>query len=202
MSPVACALPVKSDASRCSVQQLLDHSLPKIVNYPVYAVPPLPNWIHPSGRFTLLGDAAHAMAFYLSMGVSLAVEDAVSLATVLDLACPNPTVPDSENMQGALSVFEEVRKRRAENVQRASLRAGDSFHVADGKEREVMYELMRHTNENFNVLPDNLEVAVEEEIQYDTARAIGGLANKKTRDWCYSYDAVADVTRSFHSRVH
>ncbi|KAJ5898725.1 hypothetical protein N7504_009013 [Penicillium tannophilum] len=61
------------------VRELLNIAIPKIVNYPVYAVPPLSHWVHPSGRFTLVGDAAHAMAFYMSMGVSLAVEDAVSL---------------------------------------------------------------------------------------------------------------------------
>jgi salicylate hydroxylase len=31
----------------------------------------------------LMGDAAHAMAFYLSMGVSMAVEDAEALAECL-----------------------------------------------------------------------------------------------------------------------
>lgn len=185
----------------CSLNQLLDLSLPRIVNYPVYAVPPLQHWTHPSGRFTLLGDAAHAMAFYLSMGVSLAVEDAVSLAAVLDLSCSESSTPYASELQKALSVFEEARKRRAESVQRASLRAGDSFHVVDGREREGMYELMRHTNEDFDVSPDSLEVAVNGQLDYDTARAIGGLANKKTRDWCYGYDAIADVTRCFRSRL-
>ncbi|KAJ6103369.1 salicylate hydroxylase [Penicillium sp. IBT 16267x] len=141
--------------------------LPKIVNYPVYAVPPLPHWVHPSGRFTLVGDAAHAMAFYMSMGVSLAVEDAVSLATVLDLARES-TDTGPAALKHALDVFEMVRKRRAEAVQKASLRAGDSFHVPDGKEREAMYKLMARCN-------------------YDIESGMFELSEVEagTGDWCY-----------------
>ncbi|KAJ6134520.1 hypothetical protein N7523_000842 [Penicillium sp. IBT 18751x] len=182
------------------VQKLLNLSLPKIVNYPVYAVPPLPHWTHPSGRFTLLGDAAHAMAFYMSMGVSLAVEDAVSLATVLNLACPDPrTVPETYRLKDALTVFEVVRKRRAVNVQRASLRAGDSLHVPDGKEREAMYGLMRHTNEDFCLPKEHLDSTSDERDEID--RAIGGFGNKQTRDWCYGYDAVRDVTDAYTAKL-
>lgn len=136
------------------------------------------------------------MAFYMSMGVSLAVEDAVSLATVLNLAFPDPgTSPDTKKLKDALAVFEEVRKRRADNVQRASLRAGYSFHVADGKEREAMYRLMRHTNEDFEVMEDCLDIGSNGRDRIDCA--VGGIANKKTRDWCYGYDAVGDVTDAY-----
>ncbi|KAJ5140771.1 hypothetical protein N7448_004179 [Penicillium atrosanguineum] len=182
------------------VQQLLNLALPNIVNYPVYAVPPLPHWTHSSGRFTLLGDAAHAMAFYMSMGVSLAVEDAVSLATILSLTCPDSrTVPEAKSLKNALTVFEEVRKRRAVNVQRASLRAGDSFHVPDGKEREAMYELMRHTNEDFDVAKEPLDSTSQERDEIN--RAVGGIGNKKTRDWCYGYDAVGDVMAAYQAKL-
>lgn len=141
------------------------------------------------------------MAFYMSMGVSLAVEDAVSLATVLKLACPDPnTAPKTNKLKGALSVFEEVRKRRAGNVQRASLRAGDSFHVADGKEREAMYELMRHPNEDFEVPEDYFERGSNVRDEID--RTVGGIANKKTRDWCYGYDAIGDVTEAYNAKLH
>ncbi|EHK15690.1 uncharacterized protein TRIVIDRAFT_126766, partial [Trichoderma virens Gv29-8] len=119
------------------VQRILDLSTSKIANYPVYAVPPLPSWAHESGRFILIGDAAHAMAFFMSMGVSIAVEDAAALATALDLACPSGTNSNHSDKQRAaaepslkhaLHVFESVRKPRVEAVQEASLHAGDSSH--------------------------------------------------------------------------
>ncbi len=68
------------------VKKLFDLASTRIVNYPVWAVPPLRRWAHDSGKFVMLGDAAHAMAFYFSMGVSLAAEDAVALGETLRLA--------------------------------------------------------------------------------------------------------------------
>ncbi|KAJ5630445.1 salicylate hydroxylase [Penicillium longicatenatum] len=180
------------------VRHLLDLALPKITNYPVYAVPPLSHWIHPSGRFTLVGDAAHAMAFYMSMGVSLAVEDAVSLASVLDLTCESDTGP--AGLKDALGVFEKVRKRRAETVQKASLRAGDSYHVPNGKEREAMYKLMSRPNEDVESGMSESS-KVEDGTGCSIHKTVGGLANKRTRDWCYGYDAVGDVLGCFGEKM-
>lgn len=182
------------------MRKLLEISLPSIVNYPVYAVPPLPNWTHSSGRFTLVGDAAHAMAFYLSMGVSVAVEDAVSLATVLNIACPTTSTGlDSENLKAALSVFEGVRKRRATEVQRASLRGGDSYHVPAGKERDALHRVMSHANDLVEVSPEELGADLDgvDEISC----AVGGMMNRKTRDWCYGYDAIGDITAAWNART-
>lgn len=140
------------------------------------------------------------MAFYMSMGVSLAIEDAVSLATALSLTWPDPTtVPEVKTLKYALAVFEEVRKPRARNVQRASLRAGDSFHVPDGKERDAMYELMRHTNEDFSIAEEHLDSTSSERDEIDLA--VGGIGNKKTRDWCYGYDAVRGVTDAYKAKL-
>ncbi|CAI7678906.1 unnamed protein product [Penicillium pancosmium] len=182
------------------LKKLLESSLPKIVNYPVYAVPPLPNWRHASGRFTLVGDAAHAMAFYLSMGVSLAVEDAVSLATVLDLALPNScTAPEKAQLKAALSVFEEVRKWRATAVQKASLRGGNSYHIPEGKERDALHKVMSYPDEILEVSVEDLEDGVD--VHDEISGAVGGMMNRKTRDWCYGYDAIGEVTAIWSSKA-
>ena len=47
----------------------------------MYDRAPLPRWS--SGRLTLLGDAAHPMLPHLGQGVNQALEDAVTLATLL-----------------------------------------------------------------------------------------------------------------------
>ncbi|KAJ5802133.1 uncharacterized protein N7503_004583 [Penicillium pulvis] len=172
------------------VRELLNLAIPKIVNYPVYAVPPLPNWVHPSGRFTLVGDAAHAIAFYMSMGVSLAVEDAVSLSVAL--GHPRETKTGQAGLKHALGVFEDVRKRRAERVQKVSLRAGDSYHVPDGKEREAMYKLM--AKPNYFAEP-NMDDPSEAED------GIGGLANRWTRGWCFTFSAYGSVDRRFYEET-
>lgn len=169
------------------------------MNYPVYAVPPLSKWTHPSGRFTLVGDAAHAMAFYLSMGVSLAVEDAVSLATALNLACTDPhSTPDTATLKAALSAFEDVRRRRSTAVQRASLRAGNSYHVPKGKERDALHRIVSHADEIVEAPLEDLDSGVNIEDEIDCA--VGGMMNRKTRDWCYGYDAIGDMTAAWNSR--
>ncbi|KAK5989206.1 FAD-dependent monooxygenase OpS4-like protein [Cladobotryum mycophilum] len=185
------------------VRRLIQLAVPKTANYPVYAVPPLPYWAHSSGRFTLVGDAAHAMAFYLSMGVSLAVEDAVSLTTVLDLACPvSAATKDSqnslnaENVRAALHVFETVRKKRAQAVQDASLEAGNTLHVPEGRGRELLYEALREANED---LPVNMQAEKLEQRRVHNVSS--GISDKATRDWCYGYDAIGDITANWTHRL-
>lgn len=130
------------------------------------------------------------MAFYMSMGVSLAVEDAVSLAAVLDHARESDSGP--AGLKHALDVFQTVRKSRAEAVQRTSLRAGDSYHVPDGKEREAMYKVMARPNHDDETGLDDLS---------EVEDGIGGLANKWTRGWCFGYNAVGSVSRCFDEKM-
>lgn len=194
-----------------SVQRILDLSSSKIVNYPVYAVPPLASWTHESGRFVLIGDAAHAMAFYMSMGVSIAVEDAVALATVLDLACPSDAslnLSDKQNtvavskLKHALHVFEIVRKPRVEAVQEASLHAGDSSHTSHDIERNVLYEALAHSREK-EVWPlesDPMRGQFIRRCKRSGQRlGPGGITDKGTRDWCYDYDAVGAIEDYYKS---
>lgn len=192
-----------------SVRRLLELSDPKISNYPVYEVPPLPKWVHSSGRFTLMGDAAHAMAFYMSMGVSLAVEDATALATALNFveAKANskargsaPTLAScagKEILRKVMHEFQKVRKRRVLAVQRASLYAGDTLHVEDGDKRVALYEALRQSDRAFLQPPMDPSHIVEHTIQIVPGGpercGLGGISDKAARDWCYDFDADGDV---------
>ncbi|KAL7792914.1 hypothetical protein V8C37DRAFT_379490 [Trichoderma ceciliae] len=193
------------------VQRILDLSASKIANYPVYAVPPLPFWAHESGRFTLIGDAAHAMAFYMSMGVSIAVEDAAALTAVLDLACPfdsDSTLSgkrsgvDERRLKHALHVFEVVRKPRVEAVQEASLHGGDSQHTSGERERRVLYEALGNSHKH-EVWPLESDPSRGEFVQRckRTGERLGpgGIADKGTRDWCYNYDAIGAIEEYYKS---
>ncbi|ORY60964.1 uncharacterized protein BCR38DRAFT_443046 [Pseudomassariella vexata] len=178
------------------VKKLIDMAVPKIVNYPVYAVPPLKKWIHDSGRFVLLGDATHAMAFYLSMGVSLAVDDAASLGEALRLALSEPDVVQTKEgkyarMKKALHVFEQVRIPRASSIQAASLHAGGILHMPPGPDRELRDEGLRHCDQYWPVEP----ACEDERRDFERVRScMYGIADKRTRDWCYGYDS-ADAIR-------
>ncbi len=178
----------------CRVQKLLQLALPKIQNYPVYQVPPIPSWVHPAGRFTLVGDSAHAMAFYLSMGVSLGVEDAVSLATVLDLACPATgaeDICDFDKLGVALRAFEQARMKRVAVIQNASLHAGNMAHVEAGEKREKLYAALRADGAPDAGVED--PVLMTEGITY-------GLGDQRVRDWCYGHDTIK-VMREFYESM-
>ncbi|TQW05031.1 salicylate hydroxylase [Cordyceps javanica] len=178
------------------VRRLIEILLPRMQNFPVHAVPPLPRWTDPAGRFTLVGDAAHAMAFYLSMGVSMAVEDAVSLVTVLDLACPATCggggsgggAVDHDKLKTALTVFEHARKERVHIVQDASLHGGNMLHVEDAAARDKVYAAMR---------ADGLHDSDVSEATLATESLTYGLADKRVRDWCFAYDPVKYIKECY-----
>ncbi|KAI1628978.1 salicylate hydroxylase [Exophiala viscosa] len=92
------------------------------------------SWSHPSGRFTLLGDACHATLPYLAQGAAQAVEDAAVLAHLFEKVEHAHQVPD------LLTIYETIRKPRATAVVAGSSYAGQKiYHLHDGprqKERD------------------------------------------------------------------
>jgi len=82
----------------------------------MYDRAPLPRWS--SGRLTLLGDAAHPMLPHLGQGVNQALEDAVTLATLLGAGTGPAGVPR------ALAAYEGLRRDRTARVQLGSRRQG------------------------------------------------------------------------------
>jgi salicylate hydroxylase len=77
----------------------------------LYDREPLPAWTR--GRLTLLGDAAHPMLPHTGQGANQAIEDAVTLAAVLDGA-------DTASAPRALHTYESLRRDRCARVQRSS----------------------------------------------------------------------------------
>jgi len=80
---------------------------------------PLPRWS--SGRLTLLGDAAHPMLPHLGQGANQALEDAVTLATLLGAGTSSADVPR------ALAAYEGLRRDRTARVQLGSRRQGAGY---------------------------------------------------------------------------
>lgn len=130
------------------------------------------------------------MAFYLSMGVSMAVEDAVALSEALGFAGVGGGERDGwvcEEERGrlklALRLFERLRKPRAEAVQAASTHAGDVLHVEDGEGQKIRDEGLRRSGEYW---PDDDELEGKSQWLF-------GIADRRTRDWCYGYDVKGAV---------
>jgi 2-polyprenyl-6-methoxyphenol hydroxylase-like FAD-dependent oxidoreductase len=97
------------------IQELIRATEGPIGRYPIYDIPALPRWQR--GPVVLLGDAAHATSPSAGQGVSLALEDAIVLAQCLR---------DLPHLDGALQLYERLRRKRAEQVVRLSRRTGSS----------------------------------------------------------------------------
>ena len=79
---------------------------------------------HACGRIALLGDAAHPMRPYLAQGAGMAIEDAATLAAVLQ----QPGVA----VQKGLEQFAQQRWQRNARVQKRAERNGKIFHMRGG----------------------------------------------------------------------
>ncbi|MEV6773978.1 FAD-dependent oxidoreductase [Nocardia sp. NPDC051030] len=84
----------------------------------IYDRPALTTWC--SRSVALVGDAAHAMVPHLGQGANQAIQDAFALAECLVEA-------DRSNLEERLRTYEQVRKARAEFIQRLSRDAGQLY---------------------------------------------------------------------------
>jgi len=95
------------------VHALIAASGPDIVGNDSYDIPTTPRWHNP--RMVLTGDAAHAAVPATAQGASMAIEDAVALATALH---------DHNNPISALAAYEKRRRAETEETVAASARLG------------------------------------------------------------------------------
>ncbi|GAM86966.1 hypothetical protein ANO11243_049870 [Dothideomycetidae sp. 11243] len=93
----------KADPSSLKAWKLLDMDV-------------LPNWVH--GRLALMGDAAHPFLPHQGQGAGVAMEDAASLAVVLERGLDPAEVP------ARLKLYEDIRMTRAHRIQQYSRLAG------------------------------------------------------------------------------
>jgi salicylate hydroxylase len=89
----------------------------------LYDRDPLPAW--QQGRVALLGDAAHPMLPYHAQGAAQSIEDAYVLAGCLAAGRADPVA--------ALARYVDLRKPRAEWVQKFSRDAEELFHMTDAR---------------------------------------------------------------------
>ncbi|KAF2195619.1 FAD/NAD(P)-binding domain-containing protein [Zopfia rhizophila CBS 207.26] len=180
------------------LRRLLDVRDGKVQNWPIYQVKTLPRWTSETGRFVLIGDAAHAMAFYLSMGVSMAVEDAAGLVECLKLLEQrgmqgrSVQMKDEKGLDFAMKLFESVRKSRAQLVKDASLHAGNVLQLPPGREREERDRNLRDGGESTPA-----ESRAQDQEKLCTEGTAYGIADHRIRDWCYGYDVVEEVRKEW-----
>ncbi len=93
---------------------------------------PVSRWT--DGRVALLGDAAHPMLQYFAQGACQAMEDGVALAVALDT---------HEDLEAALTCYQNMRATRTARVQINSRLIGDHIYHPAGAQAAVRNEIMR-----------------------------------------------------------
>lgn len=132
----------------------------------------LPFWTHPAGKFTLLGDSAHAMLPYLAQGAAQAIEDAAFLSGLLSHLELKSQMPD------ILSIFERHRKTRAMQVKHRSLATREINGMVDGPlQQERDRQLSEHSP--FDGYPNP-------------------LADPTFSEWLFGYDAAEEVEKAWN----
>ncbi|QSZ32049.1 hypothetical protein DSL72_001618 [Monilinia vaccinii-corymbosi] len=89
------------------------------------------SWCHPSGKFALIGDAAHAMLPYLAQGAAQAFEDAAVLGTLF------ADIKDLSQIPDAMFAYEKLRKPRAMEVRKRTLDQKIMYGLHDGPHQEA-----------------------------------------------------------------
>lgn len=107
----------------------------------------------------------------------MAVEDGAALAEALS----NVTAMEDLNM--ALKIFEDVRLKRAGQMQQASLINGMLWHFPDGNIQEARDAALR---------------AEVEGREFD--QSPNQWSDPATQNWAYGYDAAEEVREAFRTR--
>ncbi|KAI7554433.1 hypothetical protein KC331_g552 [Hortaea werneckii] len=96
----------------------------------LFQIHELAQWRHESGRFCLIGDAAHAILPCLAQGAAQAFEDAGVLGAIFSQVDSPGQIPE------ALRVFEALRKPRMSHVRHRTLDQKVMFALPEGPQRE------------------------------------------------------------------
>ncbi|KAI9709923.1 MAG: hypothetical protein M1820_003001 [Bogoriella megaspora] len=96
----------------------------KLVDWKLVYRDPLPTWLSPKKRISLIGDAAHPFLPTSIQGASQAMEDGTCIAVCLSLS-------GAKEAPMALRAFERIRYERVRKAQETGVSTRDTWHKAD-----------------------------------------------------------------------
>ncbi|EGY16165.1 hypothetical protein VD0002_g1119 [Verticillium dahliae] len=156
------------------VQKLLSFLPEEVEKWRLTDLPTITDWVHPSGKMLLIGDASHATLPYLAQGAAMAIEDAVVLGSALS------HVSAKEDIHRLLLFFYKTRVGRAHAIQRGSFTNRFFIHM---REEEIL----------------KMRLGVFQAGDYPSSPNLMG--NTVFQDWLYGYDAKADASLQWEKEV-
>lgn len=107
------------------------------------------NWASESGRVVLLGDACHSMLPHTGQGGGMAIEDAATIAELLDRY--DPSDPSSPSLLELLNLYQKLREPRVRLIQAKALARKNGMMLPDGpaqRERDEKFRMFKDFQAN------------------------------------------------------
>lgn len=133
-------------------------------------LPAIHDWLHPSGKLIIIGDAVHATLPYLAQGAAMAVEDAAALGVALS------NLQSPLQLSSRLEKLYMLRAPRVHAVQRGSYTNRFFIHMSDTEDlamRRMVFEAGDY--------PGNPNL----------------MGNSLFQQWLYGYDMTEEGRRQF-----
>ncbi|CAK3781154.1 FAD NAD(P)-binding domain-containing [Lecanosticta acicola] len=159
-------------------------------------LPPLPTFTSQQGNLVIIGDAAHAILPHSGQGGAMALEDAVSLSTVLASATSKKDLP------AAMQIFNTLRQDRLSFIRRYAAANQQFLTMPDGPEqlkRDAMWKGMTEAwRKEFQELGEEgvrrKKQALKENVVPDSESE--DLRSPETRMCVFGYDAVEEARKA------
>ncbi|KAL0067219.1 hypothetical protein AAF712_005789 [Marasmius tenuissimus] len=123
------------------IQKIISH-IKDVLKTKLVLCAPLKTWTHGSGKVTLMGDACHPMLPYRAQGAAMAIEDGAVLGNLFSRLQSRSQIPM------LVKAYEEIRYRRATDMQTGSMDNRRLFHMSDGPEQQARDAAMLLAMEN------------------------------------------------------
>lgn len=117
------------------IDKMLEY-VDSVLEWRLYTAEPVDHWTHPSMKFCLIGDSAHAMTPYLAQGAAMGIEDAAILGGVLE------AFPNSNELPKSLRMYEKLRIKRTAMVANNSIDSRWFTQMEDGPEQQKRDEYL------------------------------------------------------------
>ncbi|KAK3313153.1 hypothetical protein B0H66DRAFT_484692 [Apodospora peruviana] len=153
-----------------ALQEVMNVKESDCTKWSLLHVKEMASWQHESGRFALIGDAAHAMPPHLAQGAAQAFEDAGVLGALFGRLTHVSQIP------GALGMFEKLRKPRTTEIGKRVFRQKEMYSIDDGPEQKA-----RDAKLAWGMMPGSPNALGDPFFQW----------------WLWGYDAMADAEKAW-----
>ena len=176
-----------------AVRKIWDH-VDDCAKWTLGELPPLPRYVSESGKFVLIGDAAHAVVPHLGQGGAQALDDAAAIAEFVSSA--HTAVELARTMRS----FQDFRQPRIENIRRMALGNASMVTLQDGPEQEGRDKAWAGMTAKWKQELAELGEAGFKKKPRANAEPGENMKSPESRQYLYAYDAAYEAQKFLEAR--